>query len=212
MKWISRSSQQKLKMPLTQVYHLLDNQMALVVRAWGSQEYNQKLIDEVSHYMSSAQADLDVTSPFDFKENLSSLANKTRISLMLAHDFFYKTQNKDDFTVGFEVAVLFQLKNELAWSSVGRFSLKKIKSTYLQTLFDTGTDRDVETLLPVELLGVEREVEISSGSLLLVPQTQLLLTSEYGGILVSESTTAQQASLRPSHTTMSYWYSLISGD
>ena len=212
MRWTSRSSQQKLKMPLTQVYHLLDGQMALVVRAWGSQEHNQKLIDEVSHYMSSAQADLDVTSPFDFKENLSSLANKTRIALLLAQDFFYKTQNKNDFTVGFEIAVLFQLKNELAWSSVGRFSLKKIQNSYMQTLFDNGTDRDAETLLPVELLGVEKEVEMTSGSLLLSAQTQLLLTSVYGGDLAFESLTSQQTSLMPNNNTMSYWYSLINVD
>lgn len=212
MKWISRSSQQKLKMPVTQVYHLLDDQMTLVVRAWGSQEFNQKLIDEVSYYLSSAQAELDVTSPFDFKENLSSLANKTRISLLLAHDFFYKTQNKNEFLVGFEVTVFFQIKNELAWSSVGRFSLKRIKNLYMQSLFDSGTDRDDETLLPTELLGVEKETEINTGSMLLVPNSQLLLSSVYGGQMVFETTNSHQTSLLPVNNTMSYWYSLITVD
>lgn len=212
MKWTSRSSQQKLKMPTTQVYHLLDNQMTLVVRAWGSQEYNQKLIDETSYYLSSAQADLDVTSPFDFKENLTSLANKTRIALLLAQDHFYKTQNKAEFTVGFETIVFFQLKNELAWSSVGRFSLKRIQNLYMQTLFETGSDRDSDTLLPAELLGVESEVEMTSGSLVLTRQTQLLLASVYGGHLVFESTSGQQTSLLPINNHMSYWYSLINVD
>lgn len=212
MKWLSRSSQQNLKMPTTQLYHLLDNQMTLAVRAWGSQEFNQKLIDEVSYYLSSAQADLDVTSPFDFRENLSSLANKTRISLLLAQDFFFKSQNKTEFTVGFEVAVFFRHRNELAWSSVGRFSLKRIKDLYLQTLFDVGTDRDEDTLLPVELLGAEKEVEIVSGSLLLTPQTQLLLSSVYGGELVFESASSKQMSLQPVNNTTTYWYSLMTED
>jgi hypothetical protein len=212
MKWVTRSSQQNLKMPTTHVYHLLDNQMSLAVRAWGSQEFNQKLIDEVSFYLSSAQADLDVTSPFDFRENLSSLANKTRISLLLAHDFFYKSQNKTEFAVGFEAAVFFQGKNELAWSSVGRFSLKKVKDLYLQTIFDSGTDRDEETLLPVELLGAEKEVEINSGSVFVDSQSQLLLSSVYGGELIFSSASSNQAHLQPVNNTMTYWYSLMSVD
>lgn len=204
MKWTSRSSQQKLKMPTTQVYHLLDNQLTLVVRAWGSQEYNQKLIDEISYYMSSAQADLDVTSPFEFKENLSSLTNKTRVSLLLAQDHFYKTINKSEFAVGFEVTVLFQIKNELAWSSVGRFSLKKIEDHLLHTFFDTGTDRDNQTLLPVELLGVESGVEINSGSLQLSESSQILLASTYGGQLDDRLTASSQQ--------MTYWYSVMNVD
>lgn len=212
MKWVSRSSQQKLKMPTTQVYHMLDDQMTLVVRAWGSQEHNQKLMDEVSHFMSSAQADLDVTSPFDFRENLSNLANKTRISLLLAHDLFYKTENKNDFAVGFEVAVLFRIKNELAWSSVGRFSMQKINSTYFQTLYASGSDRDDETLLPTELLGAEKEVEINSGSMLINAHTHILLSSVCGGELLFKANNDSQASIVPSNNSMTYWYSLVSPD
>ncbi len=212
MKWVSRSSQQKLKMPTTQVYHMLDDQMTLLVRAWGSQEQNQKLIDEITHFMSSAQADLDVTSPFDFRENLSNLANKTRISLLLAHDLFYKTENKNDFAVGFEVAVFFRIKNELAWSSVGRFSLKKINSSYLQTLYASGSDRDDDTLLPTDLLGAEKEVEINSGSMLISAHTHVLISSVYGGDLLFESKNDSQASIIPSNSSMTYWYSLVSPD
>lgn len=212
MKWSSRSSQQNLKMPTTQVYHLLDDQMTLVVRAWGSQEFNQKLIDEISFYLSSAQADLDVTSPFDFRENLSSLANKTRISLLLAHDFFYKSQNKSEFSVGFEATVFFQSKNELAWSSVGRFSLKRIKDLYLQPLFDSGSSLDEQILLPVELLGVEKDVEITSGSMHLDPQSQLLLASVYGGDLMFNSASAGQSHFQPANNSTTYWYSLITVD
>jgi len=212
MKWSSRSSQNNLKMPATQVYHLLDNQMTLVVRAWGSQEFNQKLIDEISFYLSSAQADLDVTSPFDFRENLSSLANKTRISLLLAHDFFYKSQNKSEFSVGFETTVFFQSKNELAWSSVGRFSFKRIKDLYLQTLFDSGSSLDEQILLPVELLGVEKEVEINSGSMYLEPQSQLLLASVYGGDLVFDSASGGKTHLQAANDSTTYWYSLMTVD
>jgi hypothetical protein len=199
-------------MPNTQVYNLLDNQMTLVVRAWGSQEYNQKLIDEVSHYLSSAQADLDVTSPFDFKENLSSLANKTRIALLLSQDYFYKVENKNEFTVGFEVIVFFKVKTELAWSSVGRFGLKTINNNETYTLFELGTSLDNETLLPVELLGVESDVEINSGSLKLNTGTQILLSSVYGGSIDIDLEHTEKLNLKPSNSEVSYWYSLINVD
>lgn len=213
LKWTSRSSLQTLKMPSTQIYHLLDDQMTLIVRAWGSQEFNQKLVEEVSSYLSSAQADLDVTSPFDFKENLSSLANRTRIALLLAQDFFYKTQNKNEFSVGFETVVFFQNKSELAWSSVGRFGLKLIRHQHAQTLFEAGTDRDEETLLPTELLGVESEVEINSGSILLNSNIQLVLSSIFGGdINIEVSKNDQQVVVQPSNHSMTYWYSLITVD
>lgn len=222
MKWKTGSSQQKFKIPSTHVHHLIDDQMTLVMRAWGSSEYNQKIIEEISYYLSSAQADLDITSPFDFKENLTSLANKTRVALLLAHDYFYKSVNKSEFSVGFEAVVFFRNKKELAWSGVGRFSLKKIEHNYLHTLFDMGTDRDREILLPVELLGVENDVEINSGSLLISEHCQFLLSSEFQGNLLLPSNgnlTADPNELtqpidhvKPSHSSMSYWYALVNFD
>lgn len=204
------------KLPTTQVYTLLDNQLILFVRPWGSQDYNQKLIDEITHYLSSAQADIDVTSPFDYHENLTSLANRTRIALLLAHDLFYKTENSTEFIVGFEVAVVFRVKNQLAWSSVGRFGLKKIFQGSANTIFQCGADLDSEALLPVQMLGIEKEIEIQSGSLLFEGDLQLLLYSTYGGeISILPSVHGQLQSeiqIESRQPQSTYWYSLIKSD
>ena len=119
-----------------------------------------------------------MTSPFDYLENLTSLANKVRISLLLAHDYFYKVENKNSLSVGFETTVLMKVKNEIAWAAVGRFDLFKITKHGSQILSGTGTDRDQVILLPVDMLGVEKDFEMRCGSLL-VTNESLLISSTY---------------------------------
>lgn len=179
MKAAVRSAHNGLQMAQTQVYHLLDNQLILILRPWGSSEYNQKFVDEVTHYISSTQADLEVTTPFDYHEGLTSLANRTRVALLLAHDLFCKNDNKNDYSVGFEATILFRAKNELAWSSVGRFSLHKVTGNSVNRILHSGTDLDVETLLPVQLIGVERDMDMMSGSILLTEDSKLVVSSSY---------------------------------
>ncbi len=212
MKIITRSQQSKDILPTTQVYHLLDNQLTIFLRPWGSQDYNQKIIDEISHYLSSAQADIDITSPFEFHENLTSLANKTRIALLLAHDYFYKTENFNELNVGFEATLFFQVKKELAWASVGRFGLKKVQAHGVTTLFEYGSDLDSEVLLPAQLIGVEREIEIQSGSLVFEQDLQLLLYSIYGGEIETTQLGASETKIESRSPHSTYWYSLIKSD
>ena len=132
MKIFSRNSATGQKLAATNVFTLLDNKLILILRTWGSSEHNQKFVDEVVHYLSSTQADIEVTTPFDYQENLSSLANRTRVALLLAHDYFYRSENKNEYLIGFEATVLFKSKNEIAWSSVGRFEIGKIIGTTLR--------------------------------------------------------------------------------
>lgn len=166
------------KMPPTQLYSLLDDQLLIFVRSWASQDYNQKFVDEIMHYLSTAQADIEITSPFDFQENLSTLTNKIRISLLLAHDYFYKTENKSSFSVGFETLVVMRHKQEIAWGSVGRFDIYSLKDNQINLISAVGTDRDQDVLLPIELIGVEKDVDIRLGSLRVDGQ-QLVASSLY---------------------------------
>ena len=167
-------------MPKTTVIQLLDNQLIIYLRSWGSQEYNQKFTDEVMHFLSTAQADIEITSPFDYVESLTSLANKVRISLLLAHDYFYKVENKTSFAVGFEVAVVIKNKNEFAWGAVGRFDIYKSTENNMQLLSAIGSDLDETVLLPVEMLGVEKDLNLRAGSFALGPEEEAIIASIYG--------------------------------
>ena len=216
MKFFSRTAHTGQGLATTYMTGLLDHQLILILRAWGSIDYNQKFIDEIEHYLSSTQADLEVTIPFHFQDNLSSLANRTRISLLLVHDLFLKNENKNEYTVGFEATVLFKSKGELAWSSVGRFSIEKISRNalgpYLTTYTKNGSDLDTEVLLPVQLIGVERDLDISSGSMKISDEETLVISSTFGcNILINEQDQQLQCPIDVNSSRGAYWFAVISG-
>lgn len=192
---------------------LLDNKLILILRAWGASEHNQKFIDEVVHYLSSTQADIEVTTPFEYQENLSSLANRTRVALLLAHDYFYRNENKNEYLVGFEATVLFGSKNEIAWSSVGRFELGKIVGGTVRTYVNNGTDLDSEALLPVQLIGIEREIDIASGSLTLNPEDKIVVASTFRNqIFVNETSNSIESLIDVRNGTGACWFSVITSE
>ncbi len=212
MKFETHLHQGHFKIPKTSVHSLLDDKLIIFLRSWGSQDYDQKFIDEVMHFLSTVQADIDVTSPFEYMENLTSLANKVRISLLLAHDYFYKLENKNSFSVGFEVAALMKVKNEIAWGTVGRFDLFSIDDSGAQILSATGTDRDRNVLLPVEMLGVEKDFELRCGSVALTNNT-LLVSSTYNNSLhFVRDENSQGWTAEPMHSDGTYWFSKIKSE
>lgn len=210
MKIMTRSAFGKLQFASTNVYQQLNDQLIIVVRSWGSSEYNQKLVDEVTHYLSTTQADIEVTTPFDYQESLSSLANRTRVAMLLAHDLFYKTDNKSEYVVGFESLVLFKSKTEVAWSSVGRFSVAKVMDGNLNYLTRCGTDLDAETLLPAELMGLEKEISVHSGSFAFTPGTQIVVASTFNCELAIGDTSSISSLVEVnSGETGAYWVSVV---
>lgn len=209
MKFYSRSGHSGQRLATTQMLNLMDEQLVVVLRSWGSTDYNQKFVDEVQHYLSSTQADLDITTPFNYQESMSSLANRTRVSLLLAHDMFYKNENKNEFLVGFEATILFKSKNELAWSSVGRFSIDKVVGKTLQTYMKNGSDLDIEVLLPVQLAGIGREINVSSGSMLVNDDTQIVISSVYKSDIQVTNNDSLQNLIEVNSVDGTYWYSVI---
>lgn len=177
MKVRTRSSNFQQHLPPTQVTQALNGQLTLFLRGWGGTEYNQKVVDEIIHYLSSTEADLEVTTPFQYFESLTTLANRTRVGLLLAHDLIYKNDNRNEYAIGFEAMLVLHSKSELAWSSVGRFSLAKIEDNYLNLLLSAGSDLDHEVLMPVHLMGVEREIHVNSGSMQIENGSKILISS-----------------------------------
>lgn len=205
MKLLTRSANHTAQLPGTQVYQQLNNQLTIFLRTWGSTEYNQKVVDEITHYLSTTQADIEVTTPFDYLESLSSLSNRTRVSLLLGHDLLYKTDNRNEYLVGFECMVLFKNKKELAWSSVGRFSLSKIHEDRMSTILAMGSDLDREVLLPVQLMGLEKEITVVSGSIAVTEDCKILVSSNFD----SEIKLTEDANLEVIPAASTYWYSLV---
>lgn len=203
----TRQGQQKL--PPTSAYQLIDDQLIVFLRAWGSQEYNQKFISEITHFLSTAQADVEITSPFDMVENLTSLANKVRISLLLAHDYFYKVENKNTVSVGFEAAVLIRNRNEVAWGAVGRFDIHKLTNNREILLSSEGSDQDENILLPVELLGVEKNFNLRCGSVHLKNEEILVSSIYQGSLLLAQDSKSNEWQIEVNNIDATYWFSKL---
>jgi hypothetical protein len=169
----------KFKLPQTQLYSLLDDQLLIFLRSWNGVDANQKVIDEINHFLSAANADLEVTTPFEFVENLSSLANKVRISVLLANDIIYKLENKEKYLQGFELAIVFKNQQEIAWSTVGRFEIRAIKNQKSISLSHGGQFLDDQVLLPVSLLGIDREPRVLTGSISVKNLEEMQIESEF---------------------------------
>lgn len=170
---------EKYKFPQTQVHLLLNDQLVIFLRSWNGIDANQKVIDEINHFLSAADADLEVTTPFEFVENLSSMANKVRISVLLANDIIFKTENKEKYMQGYELAIIFKNKNEIAWSTVGRFEISSNKNNKNITISHAGQFLDDQILLPVALLGLEREPSVLSGSFSIKNLDQIQIQSDF---------------------------------
>jgi hypothetical protein len=129
--------------------------------------------------MSSVEADLEVTSPFGYSENLSMFANKVKIAVLLANDTIYNTDNKSTYQHGAEVTVIFQKNNEISWASIGRFSIEALKEDRNLILFDSGGKFDDEILLPVSLIGIMKSPEVLAGSMAIKKLQQLVIKSNF---------------------------------
>lgn len=151
------------KFPQTHIHSLLNDNLLVCIRLWSGHEAEQKAVDEISRYLSAADADLEVTTPFDYIESLSPLANKVRIALLLANESIY-LDNKEKYTQGFEIAICYKHHKEISIGSVGRFGFNAAKKDKSFTMFESGAFLDDLVLLPTDLLGIEREVDIKCAS------------------------------------------------
>ena len=152
------------KLPQTKVHSLLSDNLLVFVRLWSGPEVEQKAVDEIARYLSAADADLEVTTPFDYLESISSLANKVRVALLLANEAIY-LDNKEKYTQGFEIAICYKHNKEISIGSVGRFAFTAEKKDKNFTMFESGAFLDDLILLPTDLLGIEREVDIKCTSI-----------------------------------------------
>ena len=177
---VSKGASGSQKMPNTQIATFLNDRLIIFIRSWNGPEVSQKIIDEVNHYMSSVEADLEVTSPFVYSENLTMLTNKVKIAMLLANDNIYNTDNKEVYQHGAEVAIIFQKDSEVSWASIGRFSLEAQKEDRKLKLFDSGGRFDDVVLLPVNLLGLIRNPEILAGSISTKKLQQIEIKSVFG--------------------------------
>lgn len=166
------------KFPQTHVHSLLNDNLLVCIRLWSGPEVEQKAVDEILRYLSAADADLEVTTPFDYIESLSSLSNKVRVALLLANEALY-IDNKEKYSQGFEIAICYKHNKEISLGSVGRFAFTAEKKDKKFLMFESGGFLDDLVLLPTDLLGIEREVDIKCASVSTRDLSSIQISSKF---------------------------------
>lgn len=164
MNYETQSQNGALKLPQTTVFTEMSSDLLIFIRSWCGDDLQQKVLNEITRYLSATDADLEVTSPFEYVENLSSIANKVRVALLMANEALY-AENKEQYKYGYEVAICFKKSNEVCIASVGRFSFNYKKKGKVLQLYESAGFADDLTLLPSQLLGIEKSLEIKINSI-----------------------------------------------
>lgn len=171
MKLQERSYSTKILRPKPLVYQQDDGGLIVIATSWGKAEHAQRALDEVVKYVSSAQADVEVTSPFDFLSVLTDEVNYLRTALLITNDLLYRGENKSEYFSGVEILALFKRGPQIAWAHVGNPSvLLQRQGQRLQPL-SIGLDLSSELSpansilppLPAQLLGLEPTCHVQCG-------------------------------------------------
>lgn len=160
MKMQDRSYSTKIIRPKPLVHQQDDGGLIVVATSWGKTEHAQRALDEVVKYVNSAQADVEVTSPFDFLTALTDEVNYLRTALLITNDMLYRGENKSEYFSGVEILALFKRGSQVAWAHVGN------PSVLIQ--------RHGQRLQPLSM-GLDLSAELSEGDSILPPLPAQLL-------------------------------------
>lgn len=151
--------------PGTSITDYFEKDLIVIVRPWNNSDHLKVVIEEVSQYLSATQADMELTTPFQYVEGLSTLANRLRISALLANDRLFKSENREIYSCGFEMVLLYKKQTELAWLAIGGFEIEAEFSDFKKIVSSNGDILDSCNLLPPHLLGVDRTPVLQAGSI-----------------------------------------------
>jgi len=178
-----RSYRSGFARPRPLIFKSEENHMILVVTPWGDPSVAMKVNNEIVDYVSAAKTDVDITSPFDFYEGQPSLTNYLRIGLLLANDAIYRSENKTEYTAGFEILAIAQRGRQLSWASVGQPHLLLQKGTHggvhpISFSYDLALESERHLAsLPSEMLGVSSICQVNCGQFSVSPSDSLILLS-----------------------------------
>lgn len=185
MKLKERSYSTKNIRPKPLIYSEDDGSLIVIANAWGQQQHAQGVIDEVVKYVNAAKSDIEVTSPFEFMTCLTDEVNYVRTGILIANDFLYRGENRNQYFSGVEILALFKRGSQVAWAQVGSPNLYiQRKGSSLQPLsvnhdLSCEMNSQDETLppLPGQMIGLESTCNIHCGHTLISEGDQLILLS-----------------------------------
>lgn len=181
MKLLERNYSSQIYRPKSEIFNDENYNLIIVSTSWGMPEHSQKVIEEISRYVSAAKADIEVTSPFEFLSCYPSDVNYLRVASMICNDILYRQFNSVEYMAGVEFTAILQTGNQISWAQVGSSSLflNRLEQGLIPLNFsvDLSVDLMQSAPLPQNLLGSDYHCNMRLGHCLARPTDQLILLS-----------------------------------
>lgn len=176
MKIVDRSYSSKMYRPKPVISLLSGDKTVIVATSWTQQEHAQKVIHEVTQYLDSSFADVEVTSPFEYLPQLAKPANNLRIALLIANDILYRVENRSEFTAAVEVSILHQAQNQIFYAQVGQPQIFLQRGDFSVQPISVSVDLKSPPL-PKDLLGFDLRPQIQMGQFEVQNEDRVILLS-----------------------------------
>ncbi|HEX4923299.1 MAG TPA: hypothetical protein VFV50_04405 [Bdellovibrionales bacterium] len=185
MSFQQRSYAGKIFRPKPEFHHSDSERLLVVATPWGNRAGTRRAVDTLSEFFASNLGDNEATSPFRKLPHLSAVGNNLRIGVLLANEYFFNSENKDEYKNGAEFFAAAYDQKEVVWLQVGHphVFLKRQGRPILQ--LSASIDLSMELSLPGkalpplpgELIGIDANPHIVINSFRPAPGDKLVLIS-----------------------------------
>ncbi len=102
MSFDQRSYSGKIFRPKPECQYKDNERLLVVATPWGNRSGTRRAVDTVTEFFLANSGDSEATSPFRKLPQLSGVGNNLRIGVLLANEYLFNTENKDEFKNGAE--------------------------------------------------------------------------------------------------------------
>jgi len=157
-----------------------DENLAIISTPWGSREGERFVRQILRDHYNLTLSDPEATSPFTKISSLSTQANCLRIAALLANESVFHKYNRTQYTTGCEILALSVNHAEITWIHFGQPHFLIFRDGNLQMIqgaTDLAFQYNNEMPLPEKLIGIEKNIELETNSIVLQSGDKLVFLS-----------------------------------
>lgn len=155
------------------IHHDEVHRFLIVLTSWGPRGGSKLVVDRLCEHLIHFQADQDVTVPYPSLEALSRTANNLRAAALMVNELVLKMENATEWTASYELAIVDYSAQEWTWLQVGQphLLLHRASTGFVplalapELHIELAAPASVFPALPLELLGVDKNLRPRAGSL-----------------------------------------------
>lgn len=186
MKFLERSFVEDASYRPRPIVHWNEKEGVLIIATpWGQEVTKGDFVTKLENYISSSNADQELTSPYQSLQNYDKAANSIRTALLLANENIFKSKNKGEYNSGFEILVGVVKNSQFYFATVGHphVLLSKKDKNILPLFMDLDhslnlSKKKLLPALPDKLLGINAQVDFQVHSFKFQKGDQLILMSK----------------------------------